>query len=130
MKLRVYEVGLDGASVSFRVPRLTFMKHIRIHIYKAGAPTGNALLQLSDPTGIVTLNQASVSIPTISSANYFHGFVKFDLAYALQAATTYYLTINYNGGYSYGASDFIGWAFAEGFQGFEIWEQKNLIRGA
>jgi hypothetical protein len=131
MRLRVFEAGLDGSSSLITIgDRPINMKHIRVHIYKHLAPTGTMRLLLADRNSVVTLAYADVLLSSLPSANYYHGMVKFDLSYPLQANTSYYLILSSAGGYSYSGSAFFGWAWAEGMNGFEVWEEKLLIRGA
>lgn len=140
MRIAYHELGLDGNSALIRIKdRPVFMDHVKVHIYKHLAPAGTLRLLLCDRNNVITLASADVIISTISSANYFHGMVKFDLQYPLAANTEYYLVMNTAGGYSYDPNAFVGWVLAGSLQNndgaaaaslhFEIWEEKNLIRG-
>lgn len=133
-------MGLDGNSLLFRVKdRPIFMDHVKVHIYKHLAPAGTIRMQLCDRNNVIVLAYADVIISTISSANYFHGMVKFELKYPLAANTEYYLVMGTAGGYAYDPNAFIGWVLADSLQNnsggaaaslhYEIWDEKNLIRG-
>lgn len=138
MRIAYHELGLDSTSLIFKATRPVFMKHVRVHIYKHLAPAGSIVMQLCDRNNVIQLASATVSMSSISSANYFHGLVKFDLQYPLRANTEYYLVMN-SSGYSYDPNAFIGWVLADSLQNnngaaaaslhFELWEEKNLIRG-
>lgn len=136
MILRVNEVGLDATSQPFYVSEDFNLLYVRLHIYKHLSPSGTARLRLYDTNLSNILAYADVLLSSISSANYFHGMVKFDLSYPLRAGTRYWLSLESAGGYSYSGSAFFGIVMNEslaingqGGMHFEPWGYRVVTRG-
>lgn len=84
------------------------LTHVRPHLLKFGAPAGALTVQLVDEDGNVLTTSESVDIDDISSADYFHGYVRFEIEYVLEAETRYGLLLQ-SSGYSFSESAYIGW---------------------
>lgn len=141
MKLAVFELlNSDSMTQKFTVGDSPIVVNcFRLHLYKHLAPAGTLYVKLEDANGNLIKLSSAVTISSISSANYFHGFVKFDCPVSLMANTSYYLELTASG-YSYSGSAFIGWVQAgalanhsDSYSGaalnFEIWAEKGLQKG-
>lgn len=109
MKLIVYE--LDGVVFQEITPigKNQMISAIRPHLYKHLAPTGNLKIQVQDTNGRVIQESNTVAISDISSANYFHGYVRFDINIGLMVNRTYRIALVPSGGYTFSESAYIGW---------------------
>lgn len=81
---------------------------IRPHILKYGNPAGSLIVNLKDTNGKLIKASTAVTIASISASNYFHGMVRFYLSAPLKSGVTYIIELSASG-YSYAASDWIGW---------------------
>lgn len=126
--------------------RPVHVKHLRPHIYKHLAPSGSFYMAITDVFQNVIAASNSLTATQINSANYFHGYVRFDIdAYLPKTVegnfyTYYYLSLR-STGYTYSDSAFIGWCYDYDRAQFdleytpvgdldmpfgcEIWESKN-----
>lgn len=121
------------------------IRHIRPHIFRKAAPTGSLKVQLRDSSGGLIAESNSVTIASIGSDTYFHGYVKFDLTAQLKEDVTYRVALVPTGGYSFSESNWIGWCNgfdlgkypgtytdAEGYSApldLELWEYKQVFKG-
>jgi hypothetical protein len=81
---------------------------IRPHIYKHGSPAGSLVLDVLDANGKLIKSSSAVTISSISTANYFHGYVKFDISLPVTSGKTYQIKLR-GTGYTFSASAYIGW---------------------
>ncbi len=117
---------------------------IRPYLTKYGSAAGSLIMRVTDTSGANVAQSAAVLISDISSQN-FHGKVRFLLDVALRRRTSYYLEL-VGSGYSYGASDFVGWntafdmkncfshllEFSDGPRApfsFEVWKYRQVAKG-
>lgn len=93
--------------------RVIHLVHIRPHIFKHLAPAGSFYLQLQNFIGSKIADSNSLTAAEISSANYFHGYIRFDINASLQPSNssplTWYRLQLKSTGYTYDANAFIGW---------------------
>lgn len=108
MKILVHELR-DTLRQKITVGTKALMLHaIRPHIYKHGSPAGSLYLQIQDADGKKIADSAAVTLASISSVNYFHGYVRFLISVPLMAGTSYHVALK-STGYTYGGSAFVGW---------------------
>lgn len=137
MRLAVLAVGVDTPHQRILVGSSEIqMAGVMVHVIKYGSPSGTMRLELLDASENRALTQADVAISSIPSGNYWHGMIRFDLAYSLRRNTNYYIAMTSTGGYSYGASDYFGVVLADslsfsgnGGMDIRILEYKNFNRG-
>ena len=114
---------------------------VRPHIYKHLSPTGTLKVQILDENGYLIDESESITISTISSANYFHGYVRFYIDTSLQSGRTYQMRLKADGGYTFSESAYVGicndfdlrkvtagYSPSDGYRAaldFELWERKN-----
>ena len=134
MKILVHELGLTGTyDDGRRRQRITVgdkrmdMTAIRLHLYKHLAPAGSLYVQLQDSNGVKIKDSDSVTIASISSLNYFHGMVTFDLEVSLRRNTVYWFELLSSGGYSYAAGAHIAWVQAQNSLEFQLWGWRNAL---
>ena len=115
MNLVVSELGLSGdfgnaneLFLQFKPTENLNIVSIRPHLYIEDTPAGSLFLQVLDLNKRLIKQSNTVAISSITTATYFHGFVKFDLNLGLQKDQSYYLALK-SSGYTYGASSFVGW---------------------
>lgn len=120
---------------------------VRLHLYKALTSAGSLICQIWNEDQRVIAESSAVSINTISAANYFHGEVRFDVNAALKAEQVYYVALT-STGYTYSASNWVGWCndwdlhkaeladdeiLLSGLRNrpllIEFWEQKQITEG-
>lgn len=140
--LVVNEIPTSGSALqwAFTVDRDTKVKHVRLHLYRHLHPAGTLSLSILNRQGHTIITSGAVtidSIPTASPADYFHGWVRFDLDIHLKASTNYFFYITSNG-YTLGASfagivcttDQGAYPVTTGMgYDFEVWGLKDLSRG-
>lgn len=131
MRLRLYEVGVDNTWLGFTPSRNIDLNCLRVHLYKQGSPGGAIRISVTQAESLsFTLATHTVNVSEISSASYFHGFVKFNVAMNLKSGTPYFVYMSSTGAYSADASNYVAWAVSSGLPNcIEFWENKNLVRG-
>lgn len=144
MILYVQESAVSTNAQEFLTPnRVVQMVYVRPHIYKHLAPAGSVYFQLQSEDGKKIADSDALTAAQISSANYFHGFVRFTLKHSL-APDTYYRLAMKTTGYTFSESAYFGWCngwdlgvYPEGVTrlsdtlaplNFEIWERKHSER--
>ena len=117
--------------------------HVRPHLYKHGSPSGTFAVQIQNSSGRVIATSNYLSYSDISSATYFHGYIRFDLDAHIRPLSTIYIAL-VSDSYTFSESNYIGWCNAYEFNryssntrdsefaelDFEIWEKMpyNLIQ--
>jgi hypothetical protein len=81
---------------------------IRPHLYKNLAPAGSLTIEVRDENDLLIAESSSLSIGSIPSGNYYHGYVEFMIDCQMKANTDYYVALVPNG-YTFSDSAFIGW---------------------
>lgn len=108
MKLIVHELGPAGLSQKLIPDRNMFLAAIRPHILRYGRPTGSLKVELRDTTNDLIAESNVVNISDIGSADYFHGYIRFDISAGLQKDTEYVFKVVGGDGYSFSESAYIG----------------------
>jgi hypothetical protein len=94
------------------------LTNIQLHLYKHGHPPGGMSCEVQDSNQNTILASSDVTIAAIdadiSSADFFHGLVRFDLTYPLRSNSTYYVSLKANGSYAFnetasGSTGYVGW---------------------
>lgn len=80
---------------------------IRLHIYKHNSPSGKLKVQVRNDNGLIA-ESTPVDISNISSSDFFHGMVRFDLNTQLNKNTEYTIRLISEDGYSFSESSYIG----------------------
>lgn len=107
MKLVVHELQATELSQSYTPERNVIVHAIRPHLYKHNAPAGTLKLQIYN--GVTLVGESDpVTIASISTANYFHGYVRFDLSCGLKRDTAYTFKL-VGSGYTFSESAYVGW---------------------
>lgn len=114
---------------------------IRPHIYVAGNPAGSLYVSLLDVNQKTIATSAAVTIASITSAAYFHGYVRFLVSAQVKKDQYYYVKLH-SSGYTLGASfvalckDFdlqkYDRATAQAWESaydIEFWGYKNTTKG-
>lgn len=120
---------------------------VRLHIYKHNSPAGSLIVKIKDSNGGVLATSNTVTISSISSAAFFHGYIRFDLNHSFLASDAFNLELS-SSGYTFAESAYIGWVkdmsdndyrkYSTGYTpniGFvspldcEFWERKKVTRG-
>lgn len=109
MNLIVFELEDSIYQEMMPVDTSQFVSAIRPHIYKHNAPTGTLTIQVQDQNGRMIKESDVVNISDISSANYFHGYIRFDITIGLMIGKTYRIALVAAGGYTFSESAYIGW---------------------
>lgn len=108
MLLVAHELYASGLKQKINVLENTNCISVRPHLYKHLSSVGSLKLQLLDVDQKIIDESSSLVISTISSANYFHGYVRFDCNFRLKANQTYWIKL-LGIGYTFSESAYIGW---------------------
>lgn len=119
MKLIVHELT-QGSNLNqtFTAPRDCNIVAVRPHILRYGLPSGNLQLSIEEVGGS-SLASTTLTISSIASANYFHGYVKFDIVVGLRKGVEYRVKLEGVSGYTFSESNYIGWC-----NGFDLKKYK------
>jgi hypothetical protein len=108
MKLVVLELKNQLLYQEITCLKTQQVAYIRPHLYKHNAPSGSITLVVKNTSDSVLYTSDALTITDISTANYFHGYVRFAIPFVMIKDTTYRIYIN-SSGYTYNDSAFIGW---------------------
>lgn len=108
MQLVVHEIKADGVSQQVVPTRTMLLSAIRPHIYKHGSPTGSLIVQVCATDGTVIAESDPLTISSISTATYFHGYVRFDVKASLRRNASYLIKVMSGDGYSFSESAYCG----------------------
>jgi len=145
LKLLIVELQDDDLKQQLRTPdRTVHIDTIRPHIYKHRNPAGDFFIQIQDVNEKIIKNSNTLTEAQINSADFFHGYVSFELNASLTANTLYNISLR-STGYTFAESDYIGWCKDyelkkydrtypnnEGLSSaldMEVWELKNTEKG-
>lgn len=146
--LMVHEIYGSALIQQFRTPNDGLVREIaaiRPHLYIQGGPSGQILVRLQNTSTVGVLADADlVTVSSITSATYFHGYVTFDINATVQPNTVYQISVGASGA-TWTSASFVGWVTdhdkrkyspnytpatdAEYPLDFEIWERKVYRRG-
>lgn len=109
MYLMVNELNTFDLYQELTTPdRVVQVVHLRPHLYKHLAPAGSFYMQVQDTNGKKIKDSNALTAAEISSSNYFHGYIRFDISVTLRPETTYRFALM-STGYTFSESAFIGW---------------------
>lgn len=118
----------------------TQVEAVRVNLYKHNFPGGNLTLEIHDSNGeLITSSATSLTAGAVSSADFFHGFVRFYINASLMKNVSYRIVLKATG-YTFSESAYFGWCVgfdlevyppsydpALGFNAplaLEIWERR------
>jgi hypothetical protein len=87
----------------------TILDAVRPHLYRHGHPAGSLQIQVYDASDVLLSTSNSVAISDIGTANYFHGYVRFDVNAGLKRNQVYKFRLVATG-YSFSESGYIAWS--------------------
>ena len=108
MQLVVHELQVLGVKQLVTATKNDSIVAVRPHLLKFGSPAGSLKLQLLDANSKIISESVSITIASISSQAYFHGYVTFDFAFNVMAGQNYYIKL-LGVGYTFSEGDYIGW---------------------
>jgi hypothetical protein len=109
MKLIVHELEASGLVQELTATKTTNIYAVRPHIYRHNFPTGSLKMQILDTSDNLIGESAEVTIASIGSADFFHGYVRFLFSCGVTKDTSYKFKLVSTGGYSFNESAYIGW---------------------
>ncbi len=113
MQLATKQLATSGLLFQPITPTKDINLHaIRPHLYKALAPGGTLKVSVRDGNNKIIKESETITISTISTANYFHGYVRFLISMPLKSGTEYRISLAAAGGYTYAESDHVAWVIA------------------
>jgi len=83
------------------------LKHIRPHIFKKNNPAGSLRIDIKDQGDHLIASSNVITIASISTFNFAHGYLKFDIATPLKKDLIYFIEL-VGIGYTFTESDHIG----------------------
>lgn len=89
MKLIVSELINNNLYQTIKPSETTHVEAIRPKLYYHNNPTGEIRLQLLDNNGELIAESSYLDMATITSAQYFHGYVRFYINASLSANVNY-----------------------------------------
>lgn len=146
MELVVQELG-TSLEQKFEASFDATITAIRPRLYLEGSPTGGVQLEIYDSPGttlIATSNENLFS--SMKTLTYAHKRYRFDVGFPVESGTEYTVRLVGTSGYTYGATDFVGWCQDFDFRVYpvkdtvtpgtgtsspfemEIWETKDKLR--
>lgn len=88
---------------------------MHLHLRSSGSPAGSLFVDVRDTAGGIIATSSAVAVNDIltdadaaNSVAHYHGLVRFLIDVNLQSGQSYDIVLK-STGYTYGASDFIGW---------------------
>jgi hypothetical protein len=144
MKLLVHELKTT-LKQQFQPTENLDVLYVRPHLYKHNSPSGSLKIQILGESEELIKESSLITISSISSANYFHGYIRFEITVPLRSSNTYYMALA-SSGYSFAEGAYIGWCNdydlrkvsatytpSVGYSAaldFELWTKNTLTRGA
>jgi hypothetical protein len=108
MKLIVHELKAAGLSQTVVAPRNMILSAIRPHIYRHNLPTGTLAIEVRDALNTLIATSESITISTIGTKAFFHGYVRFLVDAYLKKGQSYSLKL-VGTGYSFSEPAYVGW---------------------
>lgn len=84
--------------------------HIRPHLLIYGSPSGTLQVQVRDSNDRIAGASNTISISTLKTQTYAHGYFRFDITQPLISGVTYRIALVGGGGYTFSETDYVGWA--------------------
>ena len=109
MTLVVYELEAAGLTQEVTPSKNTIVEAVRPHIMIHDCDTGSLSIEIYDSGDSLIATSNSVDISSISSAAYYHGYVRFNINAYLAKNETYSLKLVGAGGYSFSPASYAGW---------------------
>lgn len=119
MKFIMHELRAYEISQSVVPSKNCLVYAIRPHLYVKGTPAGSLKLQLLDSNGELIKESESVSISSINSASYFHGYVRFYIDFYMKRDVSYIVKLS-STGYTYSDNAYAGWISDENLVKYEL----------
>lgn len=91
---------------------------IRPHLYIEGNPAGSLKIQILNSAGDLIAESALVTIASITTAAYFHGYVRFYINASLASGVTYRVKLA-SSGYTYALGSCVSWCNDYEFKKYE-----------
>ena len=85
-----------------------FVYAIRPHLYIHGSPAGTVTVQIQDDMGRVVQEATPLTITTLKTLAYAHGYFRFLMSANLAQDATYRIAVVCGGGYSFSESAYVG----------------------
>lgn len=123
---------------------------IRPHIYIEDTPPGSLRVDIYNAANDTLLKSSEeITIASIKSQagiteTYFHGYIRFNIDWGMSEGTEYTIRLEGVSGYTFAASDFIGWCkdfdlrkYTASYQSnngyssafdLEVWKQSDNVR--
>lgn len=121
------------------------LTNVRLDLYRHNSPAGSLVVRVKDQNDRQIAESNSVTITSIGSDSYFHGWVTFNVTAALRKEQSYRFTLD-SSGYSFSEAAYVGWnkqwdrpvsdisysapnADYSSALGLQLWEQNDFRRG-
>jgi hypothetical protein len=117
---------------------------IRPHFYRHLNPSGSIVLNLADANGNIIKQSETISIASLGSGSYWHGYYRMLISAQLKANTNYYIQLVAKNGYAFDPNAYVGWCNDFDFRrvtadyspntgdraaiDLELWGYENLLR--
>jgi hypothetical protein len=100
MKLIVFELT-SSVYQKIRPKKDTLVSVIRPHLFFKNVPAGSARVKIASNTGSVLATSDWVDFSDmVTTHDHFHGYVKFEVSYFMEAGTNYRIYVEAGNGYS------------------------------
>lgn len=104
----VYTELKNVASQKIKILRDANILFVRPHVFKKGNPAGSLRINIKDSNGFLIERSSVVTIASISTFNFAHGYLRFDLTTPLKKDFIYILELEGFSGYSFSETNHIG----------------------
>lgn len=109
MKIIVHEMYGTSLEQTITPTKNSLVEAIRPHIYISSLASGSLYMQITNSLDEVLATSDTVNITDITTANYYHGYVRFYINFYMKANTTYKVKLVSNG-ITYTTANYVGWA--------------------
>lgn len=145
MRILVHELNVATVRQKITPTENLLVYAMRPYLFRWLAPAGTVFLRVTDADGRKIKDSEAITISSIGTGNYWHGYQKFLIDVALKADESYYVKLM-SSGYTYGALAYVGWvsshslnnAFASSYSGangqtaplgLQLWSYKFPTKG-
>lgn len=108
MELVVAELKTESLYQEITPSKNTILRAIRPHLYIHNNPSGSLKLQILDQNNELIAESETLAISDITSALYFHGYVRFYVNLYMQKDISYRIKL-VGSGYSFSENAYVGW---------------------
>ncbi len=143
MRLIVYEL-LTSRTQELTTDGIKQVYAVRPHLYRKASPAGTIKVQIKTMADVLVAESDAVSIASLGSGTYWHGYRRFVVSASL-AANTEYKFVVVTSGYTFGESAYVAWVsgldlgnYATGYVvtddfhsplDLEVWTRKQVTKG-